>query len=100
MKIVQIGDTENIYLLTKGQGELILLTEKNIEQAKGFGAPTLSKLTMKNVRELEDMVNPKNKKGGKDEEDPDDPLSSKDIVIKLRSFFVRRSNIYLEETND
>lgn len=31
VRMVQIGDIENIYLLTKGQGEMILLTEKNIE---------------------------------------------------------------------
>jgi len=54
---------------------------------------------MKNVRELEDNFNSNANMKGKDEEDPDDPLSSKDIVIKLRSFFVRRTNIYLEETN-
>lgn len=31
VRIVQIGEQENIYLLTKGQGELILLTEKHVE---------------------------------------------------------------------
>lgn len=35
-----------------------------------------------------------------EEEPEDDALNSgKDLVVKLRSFFVRRTNIYLEETN-
>lgn len=33
VRMVQIGDTENAYLVTKGQGEMILLTEKNLDQS-------------------------------------------------------------------
>lgn len=30
-------------------------------------------------------------------EDPSDPSGGSDVVIRLKSFFVRRNNIYLEE---
>lgn len=50
VKLVQVGDVENVYLLTKGIGELILLTEKNIETT----ATGLSKLTVRNMRNIDD----------------------------------------------
>lgn len=74
---------------------MILLTEKNIENTQGFG---LGRLTMKMMRPMNDSgaeTGRKKDKDGHGEEGEQD--IGKDVVIRLKSYFVRRTNIYLEE---
>ena len=82
---------------------MILLTEKNVESSKGLA---LGRLTMKVVRNANesgaDTGKRRDKNSGGDQGDPEnDPThdSGKDVVIRLKSFFVRRTNIYLEEVS-
>ena len=49
VRMVQIGDTENVYLVTKGQGEMILLTEKNLDQSATTQTVTIAKFIGKNT---------------------------------------------------
>ena len=49
VRMVQIGDTENAYLVTKGQGEMILLTEKNLDQSATTQTVTIAKFIGKNT---------------------------------------------------
>lgn len=79
--------------MTKGQGELILLTEKNIETTQGFA---IGRMTMKMMKQVNDSGEQTVRRRDGNQEDGELDVG-KDVVIRLKSFFVRRTNIYLEE---
>lgn len=107
MKIANITEHENVYLMVKGDEELEILTSKDFESPVNiqetirkttvlaqFTQKALSRQNVYQVLENQDLNN-----DPEETERVEEIYTKIDFIVKLDAFFVRRGNLYLVDKN-